>query len=123
MRARYIDDMTFAKVLGVGYPENGADDSEICAPSVVPNFLPPGSISPKTLPPMRLLQDDLDVTRLLGKMLDGSEMTVKAIAQAIGVTPQTIYNAKKGKKKVSLQWFLRLANVCGARLYLALPRK
>lgn len=109
--------------LGAGLPENMSRDEENSAPSVVPNFLPPGNVSPKTLPPMRLLQDDLDVTRLLGKMLEGSDMTVKAIAQAIGVTPQTIYNAKKGKKKVSLQWFLRLANVCGARLYLALPRR
>lgn len=102
----------------------GREDSAEAAPSVVPNYRPPANnISPKTLPPMRLLEDDPGITALMGKMIDDGPLTVRQIADTLKRRPQSIYNMKKGVKGMSLTMFLKLCNICGARLYLALPRK
>ena len=115
--------MPITLVPGVGRPQTMAEVEETSAPAVVPNYNPPeNNVSPKLLPPVRLIESQPDVTRLLGKVLEASPLTVKQIADAIGVKPQTIYNAKKGRSKMSLAWFLRLCNVCGARLYISLPQ-
>jgi len=51
------------------------------------------------------------------------------VARRMGIRPQTLQqylakrvgSRKRGKKYISLQWFLRIVHVCGARLVVEMP--
>jgi len=115
------DRLNIMAIPGIRWREQ---DDEPAQRTVVPNFLPPANnISPKTLPPMRMLEGGEDITKMLKTMLENAPLSVKQIADAMERRPQTIYNLRRGAKGLSLRFFLKLCHICGARLYLALPRK
>jgi transcriptional regulator with XRE-family HTH domain len=63
------------------------------------------------------------ITRLLETIISRSGMNLAEVARKMGVTPNSIRQYTRGRRnRPSLQWMVRLAEVCGAKLSIEFPR-
>lgn len=64
------------------------------------------------------------ISRLLETLLHRAGLTPAAAARALGVRPQAVQQYLGGRRtKPSLLWFVKLAEVCGARVYVEFPKR
>lgn len=83
------------------------------------SYQPP--LSSATLTP--LVCDERAISRLLEVILSRGGLTMKEAADRLGVSSNTIRQYVHGRRsKPSLIWFVKLANLCGARVVLEFPK-
>ena len=90
-------------------------------------FIPP--ISAQKLPSTSigadltiLLADDRAVSALIDKLLDRANLSEKELAERLGVKPQTVHQYRMSlRKRPSIQWLVKLASACGARITIEFP--
>lgn len=91
--------------------------SVVPSSSAVPTFRSTSSLTP-------LVCDERVIARLLEALISRSNMSLGAVAQRLGVTPNAIRQYLKGRRnKPSLLWFVRLAEVCGAKVSIEFPKR
>lgn len=82
-----------------------------------------GALSVKsnsTLTP--LLCDERAIGRLLSSLLSKGGLSVGEASRRLGVSTQAVRQYLKGRRnKPSLLWFIRFADMCGARVILEFP--
>lgn len=111
---------------GVGLPAKDVAE-EALSMSVVPVHAAPRLDNAAAFSESNLrlyhLQDPADATRLLRTAMERSETGVPTLAGRAKLTRETLYQAKKSRYHIKLETFLRIIDACGARLYVAMPRK
>jgi hypothetical protein len=90
------------------------------SPSVLPIRLDsPLRVSTSLHP---LIHDPRAVARLLEEMLQKGGVTISGAAKALDISPQAIRQYIKGpRRSPGLQWFLKLAELCGCRVLIEFP--
>lgn len=107
--------------------DNGMD--ELPRPLPPPEYVPvpsTGSIPPFAVPTTltRVICDERAIAKLLETMIRRSGMTTRQVADAMGVLPNSIQQVLSGRRrKPSLLWFLKVAEICGASLTLTIPKR
>jgi len=89
-------------------------------PTIIPASPPPmfRSQTPLTL----LICDHKVIRRLLETLLEESGLSINEISRRMGSNPNNLRQYLKGRRsKPSLQWFIRYAELCGARINLEMP--
>jgi hypothetical protein len=85
--------------------------------STIPSYRSTTSITP-------LVCDERAIMRLLETMLSRGGLSVNEAASRLGVTSNAIRQYLKGRRaKPSLMWFIRLAEVCGAKVTVEWPTR
>jgi hypothetical protein len=85
--------------------------------SAVPSFRNLTSLTP-------LVCDERAIQRLLETLLRRGGLSVNEAARRLGVTENSVRQYIRGRRqRPSLQWFIRLAEVCGARVTVEFPPK
>lgn len=118
--------MRFNTLPGVGLPAVNSD-GEAPSMSPVPSHAAPRLENAAAFSESKLrlyhLADPADATRLLRMAMERSETGVPTLAGRAKLTRQSVYAAKKSQYHIKLESFLRIIDACGARLYVAIPRK
>lgn len=71
-----------------------------------------------------LLADDRAVSALIEKLLDRANLSEKELAERLGVRPQTVHQYRMSlRKRPSIQWLVKLASACGAKIVIEFPPK
>jgi hypothetical protein len=82
----------------------------------IPTFKSQAQITP-------LMTDERVITRLLERLLQTGGLSVNEAARMLGLSPNSLRQYMKGRrKKPSLWWFIRLAELCGARVSVEFKR-
>ena len=81
----------------------------------------PSSLTQRTAHVAIVLSDDRSIPPLLTQIVDRSGLSQSEIARRLGVTRQTVNQVLLARKRPTLQWFAKLAEVCGARLTIEFP--
>lgn len=95
-------------------------------PSVAPVARKPASLSrPGTRLKASVVAGEYDMSRLLKKMRHASGLSVRAVAERMGIQRESLnqyYWQKRGRKGSSrLEWFLRYAEATGCTIWLTFP--
>lgn len=70
-----------------------------------------------------LICDERVIDRLLETLISRSGLSVSELARRLGVTTNAIRQYARGRRtRPSLIWFLRLAELCGARVTIEFPK-
>lgn len=78
----------------------------------------------RKMPLTQVLCDQRAIARLLDTMIAKAGLTPCEVAKRLGVTDNAVYQYLQGRRtKPSLMWFLRLADLCGAKVTLEFPDK
>jgi DNA-binding transcriptional regulator YdaS (Cro superfamily) len=71
-----------------------------------------------------LVCDERAIARLLGALLSRGGLSVGEASRRLGVTTNSVRQYLHGRRnKPSLMWFVRFAEICGARVVVEWPRK
>jgi hypothetical protein len=71
-----------------------------------------------------VVDDERAVARLLETLIYRSGLTTNEVARRLGVHPATIRQYLGSRRtRPSLQWFVRFATLCGARVTLEYPER
>jgi predicted DNA-binding protein (UPF0251 family) len=66
--------------------------------------------------------DHAGVSRLVSTCLERSGLSGAEAARRMGISPQTLHQYKSARRtRTSLEWLLRLVEVCGGHIYIELP--
>lgn len=97
------------------------DELDLSQFSPIPGGVSPPSIrSSSTLTP--LVCDERAIARLLLILLNKGGLTVGEAARRLGITTQSVRQYLKGRRsRPSLMWFIRFAELCGARVTIEFP--
>lgn len=69
-----------------------------------------------------LLSDDRSISALIDRLLDRANLTESALAERLGITRQTLHQYRMSRRKrPSVQWLVKLAAACGAKIVVELP--
>lgn len=70
-----------------------------------------------------LVCDERAIARLLETLLSRGGLTIGEASRRMGVTTNTIRQYLRGRRnKPSLIWFIRLADLCGAKVTIEFPK-
>jgi len=102
--------------------DNEGDAQSPQSPAIVPTSATiPSFKSTSSLTP--LVCDERVITRLLETLISRSGMSIAGAAQRMGVKDASLRQYMRGRRsRPSLQWFIRLAEVCGAKVSIEFPR-
>jgi hypothetical protein len=71
-----------------------------------------------------LVCDERVIQRLLGEIINKGGLTPNEVARRMGVSSNAIRQYLRGRRnRPSLIWFVRLAELCGARVLIEFPGK
>jgi DNA-binding XRE family transcriptional regulator len=97
-------------------------DSLDSVPSIVPSFSSIKTYSPSSyLSPV--VCDDRAITGLLETLMHKAGLTTAEMARRMGITRPGVIQYLAGRRtRPSLKWFVRFAELCGARVYVEWPK-
>lgn len=99
----------------------GASESPFLVPMPSVTAVPVVKLSSPLTP---VVCDDRALLRLLTTLLERSGQSAGDVARRLGLTDNSILQYTKGRRtRPSLQWFLRFAEMCGAKVYIELPQR
>lgn len=71
-----------------------------------------------------LVCDERAIARLLATLLSRGGLSTREVARRMGVTPNAVRQYLRGRRnRPSLIWFIKLAELCGARVLVEFPEK
>lgn len=111
-------------------PPEAVHTAELASPGAAEHFphvpLPSTSSIPtfhstSTLTP--LVCDERAISRLLELILIRGGLSINEAARRLDVAPSSVRQYIRGRRKrPSLQWFIRLAELCGAKVVIEFPK-
>lgn len=102
---------------GAGPPADGSLFPVIPSSSALPSFRSHTPLTP-------LVCDERVIARLLETLISRSGKSLGLLAQELGVTPNAVRQYVRGRRsRPSLIWFIRLAELCGAKVSIEFPRR
>lgn len=113
----------------LSHPTNTTGDDDPPIAALDPIRVPMPSFAYPVAPPPAsyltpLVCDERVIARLLDHLLSKAGLTVPEAARRLGIHPNSVRQYLYGQRtRPSLQWFVRFADLCGARLYIEFPPK
>lgn len=69
-----------------------------------------------------LLGDERAISALIDRLLDRANLDEKSLAQRLGIKQQTLHQYRMSRRKrPSIQWLVKLASACGAKIVVEFP--